>query len=147
MSIASIQAEIDEYQAKIDKYNAILAKVATIPPYVSKCSKASESLGGYTSFIVINGEPIDGGAVGAVDKNINTINEYIAEIIEQGNQLIEKYTKLKEEALRRMAALLAELEKSRRESASNNYNYSNKTNSSSTSQSSIRRTRSINQLK
>ena len=146
MSIASIQAEIDEYQAKITKYNAILAKVATIPPYVEKCSKTSQTLGGYTSYIVINGEPIDNGAVGSVSKNITTINEYIAEIIEQGNQLVEKYTKLKEDAERRLAALLAELEKSRRESASNNYNNtSSKT--SSTSQSSVKRTRSINQLK
>ena len=122
MSIASIQSEIDEYQAKINKYSAILAKVGELPAYLEKCNKTQATLGGYLSFIVISGESIDQGAVAKADKNNTTISEYIATITEQGNSLIEKYTSLKEEACRRLAALLAEIEKSRKESNNNIYN-------------------------
>ena len=141
MSVESIRSEIAEYQKKIDKYTTIQSKVSALSAPLSNCQKSTETLNGYTKYVVVNGEAIDGGAIdNIVNKNLATISEYIAEMVAQGTQLIEKYTNLKAEAEKRLEELLAEIE--RQKQAANNYTYDQST----TKKINIPK-RSINQLK
>ena len=92
-----------ECQAMIDKYQGIKAKILGLFDYLSECSSSIIECEPYLNEVNIDGEPIDKGKLGELSSTINGFKDAFSTIVAECESLIQKYTAMKAEALRREA--------------------------------------------
>lgn len=92
-----------ECQAMIDKYKGIKAQILGLFDYLGECSSSITECKPYLNEVNIDDEPVDKGKLDEWSSVVNGFKDAFSTIVAECESLIQKYTAMKAEALRREA--------------------------------------------